>query len=180
MSADVRLVVTPTSAIVAAYLDVVRALMDDAFEGDFSAEDWRHALGGTHVLAWDGGDLLGHASLIARQLLIDRRPIRAGYVEAVGVRTDRQRQGIGARLMDEIERLIRESYELGALGDSDAGFEFYRVRGWQPWLGPTYADGPAGVVRTEDDDGAILVLPVRARLDLTGTLACGWREGDVW
>ena len=40
--------------------------------------------------------------------------------------------------------------------------------------------GPAGTVRTPDDDGAVLVLPGAVPLDLDGTLTCDWRDGDVW
>jgi aminoglycoside 2'-N-acetyltransferase I len=39
---------------------------------------------------------------------------------------------------------------------------------------------PDGVVRTEDDDGSVYVLPVAVPLDLSGELACDWRDGDVW
>jgi aminoglycoside 2'-N-acetyltransferase I len=38
---------------------------------------------------------------------------------------------------------------------------------------------PDGVVRTEDDDGGVYVLPV-APVDLTAGLTCDWRDGDVW
>lgn len=154
--------------------------MDAAFEGDFGDDDWQHTIGGTHVLLWDGDALIAHASVIPRRLVFSGRPLRCGYVEGVAVRPDCQRRGHGARVMDEIERLIRDTYEVGALSASDAGFEFYRVRGWQPWRGPTYVETPAGLERTEDDDGAVLVLPLLDPLDLTGTIACDWREGDVW
>ena len=39
---------------------------------------------------------------------------------------------------------------------------------------------PAGVVRTEEEDGAVYVLPVATPLDLAGELTCDWRDGDVW
>ena len=46
--------------------------------------------------------------------------------------------------------------------------------------GPTSALTPAGVVRTEDDDGSVFVLPVSSSLDLSAELTCDWREGDLW
>jgi aminoglycoside 2'-N-acetyltransferase I len=54
------------------------------------------------------------------------------------------------------------------------------ARGWKRWQGPTSALTPAGVARTEDDDGSVYVLPLTAPLDLAGELTCDWRDGDVW
>ncbi len=62
-----------------------RALLDDAFD-DMTDEDWDHALGGMHALLWEGAELIGHASVIQRQLLYGGRAWRTGYVEAVAVR----------------------------------------------------------------------------------------------
>lgn len=70
-----------------------RALLDDAFDGDFSDHDWEHSLGGVHALVWDGPDLVGHAALVARRLLHGGRALRAGYVEGVAVSAN-QRQGV--------------------------------------------------------------------------------------
>jgi len=43
-------------------------------------------------------------------------------------------------------------------------------------------EGPDGPVRTEEDDGGVLVLrtPATAGIELTGALVCDWRAGDVW
>ena len=43
-----------------------------------------------------------------------------------------------------------------------------------------YALTPQGIERTPEHDGAVYVLPVAARLDLSGELTCDWRDGDVW
>jgi len=48
------------------------------------------------------------------------------------------------------------------------------------WGRPTSALTPAGITRTETEDGGIHVLPVAAALDLSGALTCDWRDGDVW
>jgi aminoglycoside 2'-N-acetyltransferase I len=161
-------------------LAAARALMEDAFGGDFEEADWRHALGGVHALAWDGEALIGHASVVQRRLLHGGGVLRAGYVEAVAVREDHRRRGHGGALMDPLERVIRRAYDVGALGATDAGAALYLSRGWRRWEGPTSALTPAGVRRTPDEDGFIFVLPVDAPLDLTGELTCDWREGDVW
>jgi aminoglycoside 2'-N-acetyltransferase I len=157
-----------------------RALLRDAFEGDWTDTDWEHSLGGLHVVVREEGRLVGHASLVARRLLHAGRSLRAGYVEAVAVRADRRRQGIGDRLMDHVERLVRSAYDLGALSTTDLAEPFYANRGWQQWRGPTSVVAPGGIRRTPEDDGGVYVLPVSLPLDLEGALACDWREGDVW
>lgn len=172
--------VVHTADVDPATLHAARAMLEAVFEGDFEDADWEHSLGGMHALAWDGDELVGHASLIQRRLLHGGRALRAGYVEGVGVRADRQRQGYGGAMMDALERIIRAAYDLGALGATDDGARLYLARGWQLWRGPTSAITPDGVVRTAEEDGFIYVLPGAAELDLSGELACDWRDGDVW
>ncbi len=156
-----------------------RALLDDVFD-DMTDDDWEHALGGVHALVWEGAELIGHASVIQRRLLNGGRALRTGYVEAVGVRADRRGRGHGAAMMDALERVVRGAYELGALGATDAGAVFYVPRGWQLWQGPSSALTPAGIKRTEEEDGCIYVLPVEVPLDLSSELTCDWRDGDPW
>jgi aminoglycoside 2'-N-acetyltransferase I len=176
--AEVRTV--HTADLPAATLAAARAVLDDAFAGDLSDHDWEHALGGVHALVWEGPALVGHGSVVQRRLLHRGRALRAGYVEAVGVRADRRGRGHGGRVMEALERVLRGAYEVGALGATDAAVDFYAARGWQRWQGPTSALTPAGVVRTEDDDGGIFVFPLAAPLDVAGELTCDWRDGDVW
>ena len=65
--------------------------------------------------------------------------------------------------MEALERVVRDAYELGALGATDEAAPFYAGRGWQQWQGPTSALTPTGIVRTEDEDGWVYVLPGAAR-----------------
>ena len=160
-------------------LSAGRALLYDVFD-DMTDEDWEHSLGGMHALVWEDGGLIGHASVIQRRLMHGGRALRAGYVEGVGVRADRRRRGHGAALMDALERIIGRAYDLGALGATDEAAAFYAARGWQPWRGRCSALTPGGVARTEDEEGAIFVLPGPVPLDLDGELTCDWRGGDVW
>ena len=92
--------VAHTADVDPATLRAARALLERVFEGDFEDSDWEHSLGGMHALAWEGDELVGHASLIQRRLLHRGRALRAGYVEGVGVRADRQRRGHAAAMMD--------------------------------------------------------------------------------
>lgn len=156
-----------------------RDLLDDAFMGEMTDADWEHSLGGMHALVWDETELVGHASVVQRRLIHGGRALRTGYVEGVGVRADRRGQGHGARLMGALERIIRNAYDLGALGTSDEAIGFYEHLGWTKWLGPTWTLTPTGTHRTEDEDGGIYVL-MKSVLDIRGDLTCDWREGDVW
>jgi aminoglycoside 2'-N-acetyltransferase I len=171
--------VAHTSRLDPADLEAGRALMYDAFD-DMTEADWEHALGGMHALVRDGGAVIGHASVVQRRLLHGGCALRAGYVEAVAVRADRRRQGIGGLLMGALEQVIDKAYDLGALGATDEGAAFYRSRGWQVWRGPLSVISPTGMRRTPEEDGGIYVRPGRVPLDLTAALSCDWRDGDVW
>ena len=171
--------VVHTADLARADLLAARALLDDVFAGELTDHDWEHALGGMHALLWDDGEPIGHAAVVQRQLLHGGRALRTGYVEGVGVRADRRRQGHGATLMAAVEHVIRGAYELGALGSTDEAERFYEARGWRRWQGPLSALTPRGIVPTADEDG-IYVLPLAVSLELAGELTCDWREGDVW
>jgi len=155
-----------TADLDAAALAAVRVMLVAAFD-DLTSDDWEHALGGMHALAWEGGQLAGHASVVQRRLL-------------TGEPAGRRGRGYGAAVMTAAERIVRGGYELGALCASGEAAGFYAARGWQLWQGPSSALTPAGVVRTPGEDGAIYVLPVTVALDLAGELTCDWRDGDVW
>jgi len=174
-----RLSTSHTADLDAPTLQAARALLYDVFD-DMTEDDWDHALGGVHALLWDGTELIGHASVIQRRLLHGDRALRAGYVEGVGVRADHRGRGHGSALMSALERVVRNAYDLGALGATDEAVHFYAARGWRLWQGPSSALTPSGIKRTRDDDGAIYVLPVTVPLDLSGELTCDWRDGDVW
>jgi aminoglycoside 2'-N-acetyltransferase I len=169
-----------TADLDAATLAAARALMADAFGEEFEDADWEHALGGIHALAWEDGELIGHASVVMRRMLHGGRALRTGYVEAVAVRADQRRRGRGGALMAPLERVIRHAYDLGALGATDAGAALYASRGWQRWEGRLSAITPSGVERTEEEEGYVYVLPVATPLDRAGELTCDWRDGDVW
>lgn len=161
-------------------LSDARALLYAVFD-DMTEEDWEHSLGGLHTLAYEGGELVGHAAVVQRRLVHGGRALRTGYVEGMGVRADHRRRGHGSQMMEALERVVRDAYEVGALGATDEAKLFYAGRGWRLWGGPLSALTPEGVVPTPDEQGGVYVLPVEGvRLDLSGTLVCDWRDGDVW
>lgn len=179
MTPAAELRITHTADLDDATRHAARALLYDVFD-DMTDEDWEHSLGGMHATLWDGAEMIGHASVIQRQLLYGGRAWRTGYVEGVAVREDRRGSGHGGTLMNALERIIRGAYEVGALGSTDAGAAFYAARGWLRWLGPCSALTPEGIIRTADEEGYIYVYPVSHPLDISRELTCDWREGDAW
>jgi len=164
-------------------LVAIRRLLSDAFADDgegFTDEDWRHATGGVHFLLEQAHAVVAHAAVVERELHIDGRPLRTGYVEAVATRRDVQRRGLGTRLMEVVTADIRSRFELGALSTGAAGF--YARLGWETWQGPSAVRTGDALRRTPDDDGSVMVLrtPSTPSIDLAGTISCPWRAGDVW
>jgi aminoglycoside 2'-N-acetyltransferase I len=176
-----ELQIAHTADLDPATLKTARALLDLVFGDEMTDDDWDHALGGMHALAWENGELVGHASVIQRRLVHKGRALRAGYVEGVAVHPDHRRRGHGAAMMDELERIVRSAYDLGALGSTDEAADFYARRGWHQWQGETWALTPEGRTRTaEDDDGIYVLETPTAQLDLKADITCGWRDGDLW
>lgn len=167
-----------TADLGAASRAAIRALMDGAF-GAVSDDTYENVLGGMHALAYEGGELVGHASVVPRRMLHGGRSLRAGYVEGVAVRADQRRRGHGSTMMTALEWFVRSGYDLGALGASEDGSRLYASRGWQLWQGQLSVMTPDGI-RASDKGGWIYVLPGQVPLDLAGELTCDWRPGSVW
>ena len=163
-------------------LGALRRLVFGAFGGRFDEHDWEHTLGGVHVLVVEGGEPVAHGAVVPRVLVAGGQELRTGYVEGVATRDDRRGQGLATAVMREVGRVVRRGYELGALADGTRIPGFYQRLGWETWPGPTFVQGPEGPVRTDEEDGSILVLRTSATagLELTGALVCDWRAGDVW
>lgn len=173
-----------TGDLAAAEVLAIRKILDAAFGTDederFTDDDWDHAQGGRHFVLDLDGAIVAHASVVERTLELAGRPVRTGYVEAVAVAPVHQAAGYGSIVMQDVTAWIARRFELGALGTGR--HRFYERLGWQTWRGPSFVRTPAGLRRTPDEDGYILVLatPSSPRLDLSGSIACDWRPGDVW
>jgi aminoglycoside 2'-N-acetyltransferase I len=148
-------------------------------------DDYWESIGpGVHVIARDpDGRFVAHAAIVDRLLYPADAVLQGGYVEAVAVLPNRQRTGFGTIVMDEIDRMIDEGYELGALGTGSQ--PFYERLGWEVWQGPTWIrhlDGRRE--RSAAEDGAIMVrrTPLTPHgLDLAAPIAIDWRPGsEVW
>ena len=79
--------VAHTADLDAATLEEARALLFEVFTGDdaMTDEDWEHCVGGMHALAYDGGEVVGHASR-GDAPAPARRPGAAGRVRRGGGR----------------------------------------------------------------------------------------------
>lgn len=161
-------------------LDAVRGLMEDAFESEFTDDDWDHTTGGVHIMVFDDGDLVSHAAVVERILTIGNVSWRVGYMEGVATATAMQGHGHGSLAMARAAELIESSFELGAMATS--AHHFYERLGWERWQGPTFVRYPDGLVRTEDEDDGIMVLRFgpSATLDRSLSITCDARPGDDW
>ncbi|RVU22719.1 GNAT family N-acetyltransferase [Streptomyces antnestii] len=169
-----------TADLTHAELRDIRALLDDAFDGGFSDDDWDHTLGGVHALVHDGtGALVAHGSVVQRRVTHAGRSLRTGYVEGVAVRADARGSGLGGQVMAALERVIDGAYVLGALSASEDGVGLYRARGWEEWGGDFAAYGPGGTVRLPDDENPPYLRRVTAALDPAHPLLFEWRGGDI-
>ena len=172
-----------TDDLTTAEVSALRALLWTAFptgEEGFTEEDWEHAIGGTHFLLEEDGAIVSHASVVERELHVAGRPLRTGYVEAVATAPAAQGRGLGTVVMRDVTAHIRTAHELGALGTGLHGF--YGRLGWLTWRGPSSVRTDHGEQRTPEDDGYIMVLltPTTPELEITASISCEWRPGDVW
>ena len=158
----------------------LRHMLEAAYDGDFDAHDWAHALGGTHCLIVDDGRVLCHVAIVPRRLTIGPRALSTGYVEAVATAKTHRGRGLASACMRAANAEIAERYDLGALCTGE--HSFYERLGWRRWRGPTYVEHDGHLVPTPEEDDAIMVLATERspKLKFTDSIACEPRPGDVW
>ena len=170
-----------TRELTAAHVASARALMEAAFDGDFSDDDWAHACGGWHAMLEEDGAVIAHASVVARTITVGGRDVHAGYVEAVAVTPARQRRGLGSAVMQALHAVIHGEFEAGVLSTGE--WPFYESLGWARWQGPSFVREASGTLaRTADDDDGLMVLDGWAGdpMDRTAPIVCEARAGDAW
>lgn len=158
----------------------IHDLLVEAFEGDFSDDDWEHTVGGRHFLVMERDSVLSHAAVVSRVLEVGSRPLQVGYVEGVATHPTHRRRGYASAIMTAVSDHIRSDYEMGGLG-TDL-FSFYERFGWERWRGRTYVRRTDGPLHTEEEHGYVMVLRFgrSADLGLCQPISCEWRSGDDW
>ncbi len=174
--------IVPSAELTAGQWSTLTELCVAAFDEPWDGY-WESIGPGVHVLAeHPQRGILAHAAIVDRLLYPGDAVLRAGYVEAVAVLPDWQRRGLGTRVMEAINSMIDERYELGALGTGSQ--PFYARLGWVLWSGTAWIRLPDGrLERAPDEDGGIMIRRTAAtphELDLTLPIAVDWRPGEVW
>jgi aminoglycoside 2'-N-acetyltransferase I len=161
-------------------LTEMRAMFAAAWDGGFTEQDWEHTFGGIHVLRFEDAAMVAHGAVAERTLWLDGRALRTGYLEAVATWPEHQGRGHGSAVVEALDAIVREEYELGGL--STGRRTFYERLGWRLWRGSLAVRTAHGDVPTPFEGGAVLVLPT-PRVpdpDLNATLVCDERSGDDW
>lgn len=180
MAADGVVDLLDTPVLTPATRQAARCLVERAFDGSVSVEDWMKAPSAPYASPARRGPSHRGRPVVQRHLLHGGRTFRVGYVEAVAVHPELRRRGLPSSVMAALEGVVRTAYDGGALSATDDGAALHRARGWLPGQGSTWALTPEGRVRTPEDDDAVFVLPDAAELDPAGELTCDWRDGDLW
>ena len=180
LAASLRVV--PSGELSTADWSTLTDLCVAAFNEDWDGY-WESIGPGVHVIAdHPERGIVAHAAIVDRLLYPGDGTLRAGYVEAVAVVPDLQRQGLGTEVMEIIDRMIDQGYEIGALGTGSHGF--YARLGWVIWRGPTWIrERDGSLLRSPDEDGDIMVrlTPMTPPdLDISLPIAVDWRPGEVW
>lgn len=177
MSPEIRVV--SNAALEADLRTRVLALCSEAYEEDFSAY-FELLRGGTHVLAFESGELVSHAAWVERELRVgaERRPLATAYVEAVATATRWQRRGLATVVLRSLPPLLH-GFALAALSPSNAAF--YTRLGWEMWQGPLFYREADRRIATPDEEVMIHRLPkTPPDLDLRDELETDWRPVEVW
>lgn len=159
----------------------LRDLWDRSFGDRFDEHDAEHAYGGVHVLAGVDGLVVGHASVVPRQIRFGPGPWReVGYVEAVATHPDHQGRGVGSRVIERLHEVIHGRWPVAMLSTGRAT-GFYETLGWERWLGRSFTRTSTGVV-PDGEHGGLMILRCQpsAVPDLTVDVTCEDRPGDAW
>lgn len=181
MSGSTEVQIIETASLSDRQRRAVRRLLQQAFAGDFSQDDWSHALGGCHAIVIADDAIVAHGAAVERRIFVGDRPYRAGYIEAVAVQPARQRAGLGSAVMAALTDVVRARFELGVLSTGSA--RFYERLGWERWRGPSYVRAADGrLLRSADEDNGIMVFRCGSsrNIDATLPIACESRAGDSW
>lgn len=156
----------------------VERFLVEAFDGDFSEDDFDHCLGGRHFLIFREESLVGHAAVVSRQIALDGQCLEAGYVEGLAIGGNWRGRGLGYELLAAATNYCRLNYKVSLL--STDIHEFYETHGWQRFEGESFAETDSGVIRTSEDDHGLMLLSDDDMLARPNRVTCDFRRGDGW
>ncbi|MFM7275539.1 MAG: GNAT family N-acetyltransferase [Gammaproteobacteria bacterium] len=160
-------------------LPALRRLLDAAFAGEFSHEDWEHTFGGTRFVAEVDGVPVAHGAVVPRRVWLDGSLLTIGYVEGVATSSRHRGRGYGGALMRAITAFCSERYPVSMLSTGEWGF--YRRFGWVSLPVASYVRRETGLERSEEEDECLMfLLPEAGTLPVPATVACEARSGDSW
>ena len=155
------------------------ALFNNAFEGDFSEEDWKHTFGGTRFLGFLDNNLVAHGAVVERPMQINGMEMKVGYVEGIAVAPEHWRKGFGSLLMTEITSFCKSKLIISMLSTDE--HLFYSKHGWERFDGESYVLVDEIEVRSEDEDaGLMYLLGLNEDTQTPRKAVCNSRDGDAW
>ena len=158
---------------------MIRRLLSEAFEGDFSHADWEHTCGGIRFLGIEDDEVISHGAVITRRIWIDGNEHQVGYVEGIAVTPQHWRKGHGSKLMKELTSYCAESFSISLLSPGEK--EFYSRFGWREFSGKSFVKEGDEIVRTREDDDSLMYLLGRVPIsEPLQEFICEIRSGDPW
>lgn len=137
-------------------LGFLRQFLDDAFDYDFSDSDFANALAGVHFIVQKNEELVAHASVLKRAVLLDGVKMEVSYVEAVAVAKQHRGFGYGQMVMNAVSQYCLEKTNISLLSSEDQNF--YARFGWLPLAAKSYVMTANGMVATASEDDGLMFL----------------------
>jgi aminoglycoside 2'-N-acetyltransferase I len=157
----------------------IRDLLDLAYEGDFSSEDWEHTFGGQYFIGFLENTIIAHGAVVPRPMTINGTNLAVGYVEAIAVLPSRWRLGFGTQLMKEVTQFCHNNYEISMLSTDEN--QFYQRIGWLQFQGESFVKNSDTEVRTAEEDEGLMFLPgKKSGITQIQRAVCDARGGDSW
>lgn len=157
----------------------LQRILDEAFEGDFSDEDWQHTCGGLRFLGYTGDQLIAHGAVVKRWMEVDGNRLLVGYVEGVAVAPSLWGKGIGSLLMAELSSYCKSEFQLSMLSTDEK--YFYRKNGWLDFMGRSYVfEGGIEIESVDENEGLMYLHGLNQFKDGPQKVVCESRDGDAW
>ena len=157
----------------------IRDLLDLAYEGDFSSEDWEHTFGGQYFIGFLENTIIAHGAVVPRPMTINGTNLTVGYVEAIAVLPSQWRHGFGTQLMKEVTQFCHNNYEISMLSTDEN--QFYQRIGWLQFQGESFVKNSNTEVRTAEEDEDLMFLPgKKSGITEIRSAVCDARSGDSW